>query len=273
MINQENPFRPDFQKHAASFDTQLPLIAAVADALLASLSNLSPGSRVLDIACGTGEPGLTLARTRPDILITGIDAAENMIQIAREKSAREGLTNADFCVMQSEHLTFQDESFDAIVSRFGLGMFGDTTASAKEMARVLKRQGCFSVAVWHDMSLNVLVQTIVEALRTVLPEEFPANAFDKFPGAMAAEVFKEAGLRDLEQMDCSWNYHFQSDKELEAKLLTFAAGLFEPFFEKLDAAETVNVLSSVSSRLQRYQTSSGSFDIPHTCRLLWGRKI
>ena len=134
----------------------------------AILEHLPPptlGARVLDVACGTGEPGLSLARRSPDVQLLGVDAAAGMIEVARAKAEREQLANAWFEVMSAETLTCAAGSMDAVVSRFGLLMFGDVAASARELARVLRSGGRFSVAVWHDMNKNTLVKTVIAALR------------------------------------------------------------------------------------------------------------
>ena len=58
----------------ADFDLFLPLIQPVGLAVLGRLPKLPEGANVLDVACGTGEPGLTLARLSPDVHLLGIDA-------------------------------------------------------------------------------------------------------------------------------------------------------------------------------------------------------
>ena len=71
--------QPDWDKIAEKFDIFLPQIAPVGEALLEAL-DARPGDKVLDIASGTGEPALTLARRQPHVQITGIDAADGMAQ-------------------------------------------------------------------------------------------------------------------------------------------------------------------------------------------------
>src|SRR4051812_8850174 len=121
---------PDFNKMAAHFDRFLPLIHPVGLAVLDHLPALRAGADVLDVACGTGEPGLTLARRSPGVHLLGVDSAPAAIDLARAKAARESLANARFEVMSSDSLTLADESVDAVISRFGLLMFGDVPASA-----------------------------------------------------------------------------------------------------------------------------------------------
>ena len=74
--------QPDWHDIAEKFDLWLPHIAPVGEALLEAL-NARPGDRILDVASGTGEPALTLARRRKDVVITGTDAAAAMVDVAK----------------------------------------------------------------------------------------------------------------------------------------------------------------------------------------------
>jgi ubiquinone/menaquinone biosynthesis C-methylase UbiE len=85
----------DFDSKAAVFDRYLPLLEPVGRAVLDKLPPLVGGASVLDVACGTGEPGLTLARRAPSVRLLGVDGAPAMIEIARVKAARQELGQAD----------------------------------------------------------------------------------------------------------------------------------------------------------------------------------
>jgi ubiquinone/menaquinone biosynthesis C-methylase UbiE len=85
---------PDFNQMANSFDRYLPQIHPVALALLDHLPAPDPGATVLDVACGTGEPGLTLARRSPEVRVLGVDSASAMIEVAQGKAARRSPTRA-----------------------------------------------------------------------------------------------------------------------------------------------------------------------------------
>lgn len=84
---------PDYNALAAVFDRFLPLVTPVTDAILEHVAPLPAHARLLDIACGTGEPGLTLARRLPNVQLLGVDSAAGMIEVARAKAAREQLAN------------------------------------------------------------------------------------------------------------------------------------------------------------------------------------
>ncbi len=158
----------DYDRMAAVFDRFLPFLEPVTTALLERLPTLPKGARVLDVACGTGEPGLTLARQRADVQLLGIDTANGMIQVARSKVSQHPNANASFEGATAEALPCAEGSVDAVVSRFGLLMFGDVPASARELARVLRSGGSFSIAAWDSVALNTVVDVVMTVLRPYL---------------------------------------------------------------------------------------------------------
>lgn len=117
-------WQPDYNHVVAEVDRFLPQIHPVALALLDRLPEPATGAIVLDVSCGTGEPGLTLARRSPKIRLLGIDCAEAALAIARSKAAKEALTNARFEVMSSDALCRgrRPEACRGILCRAPLGV-------------------------------------------------------------------------------------------------------------------------------------------------------
>jgi SAM-dependent methyltransferase len=196
---------PDFDRMAVVFDRYLPLIDPVGEAVLDHLAPVPDGAQVLDVACGTGEPGLTLARRSPGVHIVGIDAADGMVQLARAKAHRDGVRNIRFEAMAAERMTFADQSMDAVISRFGLLMFGDTAAGARQLARVLRPGGSFSIAVWDDMSTNILVRLTIDALRPRVPPDLVAP-FERLDGADARDRLRDAAVTNVQSAVFEWHY-------------------------------------------------------------------
>ena len=95
----------DYERMAADFDRFLPFLEPVTSVLLERLPKLPAGARVLDVACGMGEPALSLARRHPGVQVLGIDAAAAMIEIARAKAGKEQIANASFEATPAETLT------------------------------------------------------------------------------------------------------------------------------------------------------------------------
>ena len=94
------------------------------------LSGISPGSRLLDIASGTGEPAISAAQIVGESgRVIGTDLAEEMLAVAREKILQTGLGNIEFHCIDAETLDFAAGSFDAATIRWGL--MGTSNNSSK----------------------------------------------------------------------------------------------------------------------------------------------
>jgi SAM-dependent methyltransferase len=154
---------------AASFDRWVPHIQPVGDRLIELLA-LRTGDRVLDVACGTGEPGLSIARRfGPAVTVTGVDSAEAMVERARATAAQQSLAAATFRVMSAEQLDVPDAAVDRVVCRFGVMLFNDPVAGAREMWRVLKPGGRATIAVWGPLTQLTSVHAVWRLLSDYLP--------------------------------------------------------------------------------------------------------
>lgn len=262
----------DYNALAADFDRYLPLIEPVAVALLAHLPAPKAGETVLDVSCGTGEPGLTLARTHPQARLVGIDSAAAMVGVAQAKAAREGLTNARFEVMSSDALALPDGGADAVISRFGLLMFGDVPASARELGRVLRAGGRFSLAVWDALEQNTLMSTMLTVLRGHLPPDHvsPMAGVQQWAACgVRAQLLQDAGLGVVESEMFAWSYRFARFDEVWDLL-----GRMSGFTGQatLPAAAQERVRTELHAALAAYRQADGVYVIPHACRLLWGER-
>jgi SAM-dependent methyltransferase len=106
---------------------------------------ISPGERVLDVACGTGN--LTLPAARAGAHTTGIDIAPNLIDQANANARAEDLT-VRFEVGDAERLPYADASFDTVVSMFGAMFAARPERAAAELLRVTRRGGRVAMANW-----------------------------------------------------------------------------------------------------------------------------
>jgi SAM-dependent methyltransferase len=108
--------------------------------------NIPPGARVLDVACGTGNTAIPLARR--GFMVTGVDIAVNLLEQARERAAAQRLT-VQFDEGDAEQLPYPDACFDAVVTMFGSMFAPRPELVASESARVLKSGGLLAMANWN----------------------------------------------------------------------------------------------------------------------------
>jgi SAM-dependent methyltransferase len=110
-------------------------------------ARIGPGQRVLDVACGTGVLAREVVSRYGAIEnVAGLDPNPGMLEVARQLAPavqwRQGL---------AESLPFPDQSFDAVVSQFGLMFFNDRTGALREVLRVLNPRGGLAIAVWDAL--------------------------------------------------------------------------------------------------------------------------
>jgi 2-polyprenyl-3-methyl-5-hydroxy-6-metoxy-1,4-benzoquinol methylase len=106
---------------------------------------VAPGSRFLDVACGSGQLALIAARQGADA--TGIDIAENLIERARERARVEQLS-AQFREADAEDLPFADATFDVVASLGGAIFAPRPEVAAKELLRVCRPGSIVAMANW-----------------------------------------------------------------------------------------------------------------------------
>jgi ubiquinone/menaquinone biosynthesis C-methylase UbiE len=130
-------------------DDEQRLSAHVSERML-DLAGLEPGSRVLDIATGRGEPALrAAARVAPNGFVLGTDISNDMLDFARARAAAESVTNLTLCVTPGETLAgVAEQSFDAALCRWGLMFFDRPVQALESTRRCLRAGGTLVAAVW-----------------------------------------------------------------------------------------------------------------------------
>lgn len=106
---------------------------------------LSPGMRVLDVACGTGN--LTIPAARKGAQMVGVDIAPNLVEQARQRAEAEGL-EVSFEEGDAEQLNYPDASFDLVMSMFGAMFAPRPEKVSEELMRVCRRGGIVAMANW-----------------------------------------------------------------------------------------------------------------------------
>lgn len=175
---------------------------------------LQPGMRVLDLACGSGQPALSAAlKVGSEGSVVATDIAPNMVTITASKAAAARLSNVDAQVMDIEALDYPDESFDAVTCRWGYMFAPDPAKAMAETRRVLKPGGLVAAAVWDVPANNPWMSKIIGALNQVQPPP-PSNPDTPGPFRLAQgrleEFIREAGLSELNVETVPFTYVVES---------------------------------------------------------------
>jgi len=127
------------------------LTAPVSERML-DLAALRPGMRVLDLASGRGDPAIRAAhRVGPAGTVVGVDASPGVLQIARERAAREGLSNLRFRTASVESLDgIPLDYFDRTLARWGLMYLDSATTALLAARRAMVADGLLVAAVWAE---------------------------------------------------------------------------------------------------------------------------
>lgn len=231
---------------------------------------LLPTDVVLDVAAGTGEPGLSIAGLTRQGHVVITDLAEQMLAVARENATRRGIRNYETVACDVCELPFADASFDAVSCRFGFMFFPDMELAAREMVRVLKPGGRLAAAVWGPPDQNVWVTAIMGTIGRHLALPAPApGAPGMFrcgsPGFLA-ELFRKAGLQHV------------AEKPLRGQL---RCGSNDNYWQLMNdvAAPVVGALSQTDAatkekiRQEVYATIDQHYPAAHTTALDYGALV
>jgi len=169
------------------------------------LLELKDADIVLDVASGTGEPGLSIAKKLSGGKVVLSDLSENMIKVAEENAARRGIENIETAVCDICELPFPDNTFDAISCRFGFMFFPDMLLAAKEMMRVLKPGGRVATAVWNVPEKNFWVTAFSSTIgrNMQLPPTQPGapGMFRCAEGGLIQDLFRQAGFKNTSETE------------------------------------------------------------------------
>ena len=133
--------------------------------------DLSPGATVLDVGCGAGASALPAAeRVGPRGRVIGIDLAERLLAIARQKAEHHGLANVEFRVGDMERLGYPDGHFDAVVSVFSIFFVPDMVRQVRELWRMVRPGGRLAITSWGPRMMEPGTTHWWNAVRVVRPD-------------------------------------------------------------------------------------------------------
>ena len=228
----------------------------------------------LDIASGTGEPGLSIARLSPKGRVVLTDLVAEMLDIAARRARAQGVANIETQVCSADDLPFTDATFDSVSVRFGYMFFPDVAKATAEFARVLKPGGRLCSSVWAGPGENpwttIAMQAIAaEAVLAPPDPDAPGMFRCAAPGYVSA-LYEAAGLVEVAEWDVgvelvtdSPAQYWEMISEHVSLAVAALAQAGEPARERIAKA--------VIARVSTYE-QDGKVRIPGVARCIVGTK-
>ena len=228
----------------------------VTDALV-EYASPAAGMRVLDVASGTGEPAITLARRVSNTgHVTALDLSSELLEIANQRAQARGLTNFTTRQADAHSLPFPDNSFDLATSRFGVMFFRDPAIAFRELLRVLRpgsracflAWGPFEQPYWQSM-MGVVHRHIGGYL---LDPETPSPFRYAEPGSLSS-VLATAGFRDISEHTTTLPWTWPGPPEEIWAQSSAVSVPFRPMLERVPADRWPAIENEIFAEVRRYQ--------------------
>lgn len=228
----------------------------------------------LDIASGTGEPGLSIARLSPRGRVVLTDLAPEMLDVAARRADAQGITHIETKVCSADDLPFDDAVFDSVSVRFGYMFFPDATRATAEFARVLKPGGGICASVWVRPEENPWTTILMRAIGTEVPLAPPdpdgPNMFRcAAPGHVSA-LYEAAGLRDVAEWDVDVELVTSSPAEYW-EMMSEHVSLAVAALQQVDEPARERIRATAIANASAYG-EAGKVRIPGVARCIVGRK-
>lgn len=184
---------------------------------------LQPGTRLLDVASGSGALSIPAARAGADVV--AVDLAPGMTERLDARARAEGLSTLHAQTMDGHALELADDTFDVAVSVNGVSLFPDLARGLAELVRVTRPGGRVVIAAFGPIETVEFIAFVTGAIRAVAPDigipaDPPPLPFQVADRQVLRTRLADAGLREIQVDAITWETRFRSARHL---LQVFAA--------------------------------------------------
>jgi ubiquinone/menaquinone biosynthesis C-methylase UbiE len=136
---------------------------------LIEAAGVSPGERVLDVGCGTGQLTAALAAVIGGREVAAIDTSEDVLEVCRKRASE-----ADVRLGSARALPFAEGEFDRVLAQLVVNLVDDPPGAVREMARVARAEGVVAACFWDDDEMPLL-RSLWDAVHAVAPHALAAT--------------------------------------------------------------------------------------------------
>jgi SAM-dependent methyltransferase len=248
-------------------------LGPVGSAIIESL-DITEDQQHLDIAAGTGEPGLTIARLSPRGRVVVTDLAPEMLEVAARRAEAQGITNIETKVCSADDLPFGDATFDSVSVRFGYMFFPDVAEATAEVARVLKPGGRVCSSVWVKPEENpwttIAMQAIATEAALTPPDPDGPNMFRCAAPGWVSALYEAAGLRDVAEWDVGVELVTRSPAEYW-EMISEHVSLAAAALQQVDEPTRERIRTVAMANVSAYE-QDGKVRVPGLARCIVGTK-
>jgi SAM-dependent methyltransferase len=221
-------------------------------------AQLRPGLRVLDLACGVGDPALSIAeKVAPSGRVTATDLGPGMMSLAEELARKRGISNIEFREANAEALPFPDGSYDVLTCRFGIMFFPDLAKALRECFRMLRPGGRAAFVAWGKKEQPFFTTTAGILLKRVPvpppppdpegPSMFMFGERDRLRHAL-----ERAGFANVHEEARIVNGHWGGPPEEYWEQFSEVAAPFRPLLEQLTPEGKAMAVAEILAALKKF---------------------
>ena len=271
-LKYKTAVRDQWQSAAEAWHRWIPTVrqwAGPATHLMLELAGVGSGAHVLDVAAGDGDQSMMAAeRVGPAGFVLATDIAPNLVAFAARTARERGMQNFEARAMDAEHLTVTDETFDVVISRFGLFFLPDLPRALSEIRRVLKAGGRVGAIVFSTPDRSPFFSIPISIIRRRAqlgppapgqPGPFSLGA----PGVLGTALTK-AGFRDVRTQSVEASLRMASAREC-VRFERESFGALHQMLAGLSEAAREEAWQEIENELSKYQGRDG-FESP--CELI-----
>jgi ubiquinone/menaquinone biosynthesis C-methylase UbiE len=197
-----------FNVAADAYDNFMGRYSVQLSAELADLAGVKAGQRVIDVGSGPGALTAELVRRLGTDAVAAADPSKPFVEAARER-----YPGVDVRLAPAEELPFPHDSFDAALAQLVVHFMADPVAGLAEMARVTRPGGVVTACVWDLAGGRAPISPFWQAARELAPDTKEESNLAGARDSHLAELFREAGLRDVEQSEMSATVEYETFDE------------------------------------------------------------